>query len=336
MEPRVVVIASRNPDKVREIRQLCEGLPFNVRSAGDYQGLPDVIEDGTTILGNATRKALVTAAWTGEIAVADDTALRVNALDGLPDIFAARFAGPQATYSDNTRLLLDLMRDVSPEQRGAVFETAVCWVDPRPGDLQPLDDGHTTSRWLLNPWQRDVHIKNPADEAGFWAGLSDHKSVWADFIAHGLSPAVAPGVDLERVIGIFEGLVRPVQAAAADSSVAEGEIRLPDTRIWTLDGPQDGFEPTHIAPSGLDPSAPGRAVNQRVMLELSARGKVVGEISESCLGTRGFGYDPVFMPRETGRTLAQMGSREKNAISHRGRALRRLFDTAGKVYRGGA
>lgn len=91
---RILVLASRNPDKVREMRELCGDGPWDVRSAADYPGLPEVVEDGTTILGNATRKAVVAAAFTGEIAVADDTSLCVRALNDLPDVFAARFAGP--------------------------------------------------------------------------------------------------------------------------------------------------------------------------------------------------------------------------------------------------
>ena len=83
-----VVLASRNQDKVRELKQVFEGMPFKMLSAGDYPGLPDVIEDGTTIMGNATRKAMVTAAYTGEIALADDTSLQVRELNGFPDIFA--------------------------------------------------------------------------------------------------------------------------------------------------------------------------------------------------------------------------------------------------------
>ncbi len=89
-EPRKLVLASRNADKVGELREMCEGMPFEVTSAADYPGLPEVIEDGTTILGNATRKAIITAAFTGEIALADDTSLQVRELVGWPDIFAAR------------------------------------------------------------------------------------------------------------------------------------------------------------------------------------------------------------------------------------------------------
>ena len=72
---RKIVLASRNPDKLRELGALCQGLPFTVVSSLDYPGLPEVIEDGTSALGNASRKAILTAAFTGEIAVADDTAL---------------------------------------------------------------------------------------------------------------------------------------------------------------------------------------------------------------------------------------------------------------------
>jgi len=101
---RILVLASCNQDKLRELRQICDGLPFDVKSSGDYPGLPEVIEDGTTALGNATRKALVTAAWTGEVAVADDTTFQVRMLGGMPDVFASRFAGPGATRPDRQTL----------------------------------------------------------------------------------------------------------------------------------------------------------------------------------------------------------------------------------------
>ena len=106
---RKVVLASRNKDKVRELQQLFAGLDFHVLSADDFPGLPDVIEDGTTIVGNARRKAIVTAAYTGEISVADDTSLEVRELNGFPDIFAARFSGSAATYGSNVDLILELM-----------------------------------------------------------------------------------------------------------------------------------------------------------------------------------------------------------------------------------
>ena len=68
-----------------------------------------------------------------QIALADDTSLQVRELNGFPDIFAARFSGPGATYDSNARLLLDLMEGVPDASRQARFLTACCWIDPRPG-----------------------------------------------------------------------------------------------------------------------------------------------------------------------------------------------------------
>ena len=341
---RVVVIASRNPDKIREIRQLCEGLPFEIRGAGDYPGLPDVIEDGTTILGNAARKALATAAYTGEIAIADDTALRVDALDGLPGVFAARFAEPEVggrvSYDDNSALLLELMRDVDDTDRGAAFETAAVWIDPRPGldpeaaiDVRPP----ARARRLHNPYRRSVHLQDPVDEQALWDELSGHPAVLDQFVAQGACPATARGVDRDRVSRIFRALaasMRDAPGAESGFTMGPGEIRVPDTRIWTIPGRRadDRREPTHIAPSGLPADAPGRAVNAPHFLELSAFGKVPGRIGRVPMGVRGFGYDPVFRPEDGDRTLAEMGAAEKNALSHRGRALRRLFDAVRRLY----
>ncbi|MCK9996993.1 MAG: hypothetical protein KAH56_12035, partial [Candidatus Krumholzibacteria bacterium] len=141
----------------------------------DYPGLPDVIEDGTTILGNATRKAMITAAFTGEIALADDTSLEVRELNGFPDIFAARFSGPEATYDSNAALVLDLMSGVPDDSRQARFSTACVWVDPRPGLDEFSVARPAVSRWLRNPWERSIEIRNPDEEWDFWNGIMDRR-----------------------------------------------------------------------------------------------------------------------------------------------------------------
>ena len=162
-------------------RRAVAGTPFEVVSAADYPGLPEVIEDGTTILGNATRKALITAAYTGEIAVADDTSLQVRELVGWPDIFAARFSGPDATYESNARLVLELMRDVPAGYRQARFATACCWIDPRP-ELVAYDVRRpATRRWLRNPWLRAIELQDKADEWSYWNGFVDRAAAWRDF-----------------------------------------------------------------------------------------------------------------------------------------------------------
>ena len=172
---RKVVLASRNRDKVRELQQIFADTPFEVLCAGDFPGLPDVIEDGTTILGNATRKAMLTAAYTGEIALADDTSLEVRELNGWPDIFAARFSGPGATYASNSELVLELMAEVPDQVRSARFCSACVWVDPRPAaadrELEPdafAVLSPVARRWLRNPWA----ATRPFQSERF-------KSVWA-------------------------------------------------------------------------------------------------------------------------------------------------------------
>ena len=182
---RKVVLASRNPDKVKELQGLMADTPFAVLSAADFPGLPDVIEDGTTIEGNATRKALLTAAWTGEIA---------------------------------------------------------------------------------------------------------------------------------------EGLLASRGGGVPDAVV------VPDPRIWSTRSPEASETPrTDVAPAGLDAAAPGRGSNEELFLQITAMGRLMGTITRQPVGGLGFGYDPVFRPEVGQRTLAELEVEEKNAVSHRGRALRRLL-----------
>ncbi len=331
---RVIVLASRNPHKLNELEEICAGTPFRVRPVSDWPGMPEVIEDGTTVRGNASRKALVTAAYTGEIAVADDTSLRVAALGGLPDIFAARFAGPECSYDDNSRLLLDLMRDVPDGWRQACFVSAVAWADPRPADIVrgPFVEGDASARRLHNPFARDIHIKDPAAEDAFWSELIDRRAVWAEYVGRGRDTNPVPGVDIDRVIAAGDRLSASLSHGGRPHDAPSGAIRLPDPRIWAVaDGPT-AAPPTRVAPSGLPADAPGRGVWAPIWAEISAEGRLWGEIAHEAVGRRGFGYDPVFRPDGSDRSLAEMESEEKNALSHRGRALGKLFAAVRECY----
>ena len=345
---RKIVLASRNADKVREMRQLCQDMPFEVTSSADYDGLPEVIEDGTTPLGNAARKAIVTAAYTGEIAVADDTTLQVPTLGGLPDIFAARFAGPEATYADNAELLVELLRDVPDGFRQARFETAIAWVDPRPGgggDAAGAAAGEALSeamsevmspamtRWLRNPYERAIHIRKEADESAFWNNLADRRTVWQRYRTDHETILQFHGTDREKVLGVLDRLLAPYLVGGRPEGTDAADVQLPDTRIWTVSGPQSNEPPpTIVAPTGLPTDAPGRAVNEPFWLEISTEGRLLGEITREALGSAGFGYDPIFRPMDDDRTLAELDPVEKNAISHRGRALRRLITAVEQAY----
>jgi len=191
------VLATANADKAAEIvaifAEACPGIELLPRPAE----LPDVDETEPTLEGNARLKATALADATGYAAIADDTGLEVDALDGAPGVYSSRFAGEHATYADNVAKLLERLDGVPDAKRSARFTTVA------------------VARW-------------------------------------------------------------------------------PDGR------------------------------------EVTARGTVEGVIARGPRGVGGFGYDPVFVPREgDGRTFAEMNSHEKHALSHRGRAFRALGERLG-------
>jgi XTP/dITP diphosphohydrolase len=186
-----LVIATRNRKKVEEIERIMEGIPVTLYSLDDFPGCPDVKEDQDTFQGNAVKKAVAVARYTGKPAISDDSGLEVYALKGAPGVFSARYAGPDADDRKNREKLLTEMGEVEKDKRGARF---VC-------------------------------------------------------------------------------------------SVA---LAFPDGKVETF----EGF--------------------------------VEGRIGTQPRGTSGFGYDPVFYPEGHERTFAEMSADEKDALSHRGMALRKL------------
>jgi XTP/dITP diphosphohydrolase len=183
-----LVLATHNRHKGEELAALLGDLGFRIRTLDEFPDAPDVVEDGATCEANAIKKAKAIAAATGLPAVADDTGLEVDALEGRPGVYAARYAGETATYEDNCRKLLRELKGVQQKQRTARFLTVAAIAMP---------SGHVR-------------------------------------VAH----------------GVLEGL-----------------------------------------------------------------------ISEAPTGDRGFGYDPVFLVPEMGKTLAELTAEEKNRVSHRAKAF---------------
>lgn len=120
-----VVVASQNPDKIAEMESVLADLGAVVERGHSW---PEVPETAATLEGNALLKVRAVAAQTGRIAIADDTGLEVDALGGAPGVITARYAGPDATYADNTAKLLHELEGVS--NRSARFRTAVALVTP--------------------------------------------------------------------------------------------------------------------------------------------------------------------------------------------------------------
>jgi XTP/dITP diphosphohydrolase len=125
--PLRLVLASANPDKAREIEAIMRGtLGDRLELVPRPPEVPDVIEDGDTLEANARLKAEALCRATGMAAVADDTGLEVEALDGAPGVYAARYSGEGATYESNVaKLLAELAARgaTTPEERRARFRT---------------------------------------------------------------------------------------------------------------------------------------------------------------------------------------------------------------------
>lgn len=132
---RELVLATRNRHKVMELVALLRDLGITIRSLDEFPDAPDVVEDGATCEANAIKKARAIAEFTGLPAVADDTGLEVDALGGRPGVYAARYAGEEATYEDNCRKLLRELTGVPRERRTARFLTVAALALPS-GEVQ--------------------------------------------------------------------------------------------------------------------------------------------------------------------------------------------------------
>ncbi|MFB0626426.1 RdgB/HAM1 family non-canonical purine NTP pyrophosphatase [Streptomyces sp. AB3(2024)] len=130
--PRRLVLATRNPGKVTELHAILSeaGLPFELVGADAYPEIPDVKETGVTFAENALLKAHALARATGLPAVADDSGLCVDVLNGAPGIFSARWAGTHGDDKANLDLLLAQLGDIADEHRAAHFLCAAALALP--------------------------------------------------------------------------------------------------------------------------------------------------------------------------------------------------------------
>ncbi|MCC3290599.1 MULTISPECIES: RdgB/HAM1 family non-canonical purine NTP pyrophosphatase [unclassified Arthrobacter] len=155
-----LVLATRNPGKLRELRELLRGqvpgldVDTQVIDAA-AAGVPDVAETGVTFEQNALLKAHAVAAATGLPAVADDSGLAVDVLGGAPGIFSARWSGRHGDDAANLELLLAQLGDISAEHRGAAFVCAAALALP--------DGGETVERGELRGTLQD----SPRGAGGF-------------------------------------------------------------------------------------------------------------------------------------------------------------------------
>ena len=137
-----LVLATHNRDKAREIIDMLSGLDIEVTTLDDHPDFPSTIEDEDTLEANALKKAREARDHTGCSALADDTGLEVDALDGAPGVYSARYSGENATYASNCAKLLKEMKGIPADRRGARFRTVMALaLSPRDSARVKVGDG---------------------------------------------------------------------------------------------------------------------------------------------------------------------------------------------------
>jgi XTP/dITP diphosphohydrolase len=151
-----IVLASNNAGKLREFNQLLASQQIEVVAQREFS-IPDALEDGLSFVENAIKKARHAARLSGLPAIADDSGIEVDALQGAPGIYSARFAGEGASDQANLEKLLEAMQDVPDERRSARFQCLIVYMrhaeDPTPIICQ-------------GTWEGKI-LREPAGDNGF-------------------------------------------------------------------------------------------------------------------------------------------------------------------------
>ncbi len=151
-----LVLASGNQGKLREIKALLEPLDYEIHTQAEFN-VPDVAETGTTFVENAIIKARNAAAHTGLPALADDSGIEVDALNGAPGVYSARFSGPDADDDQNNALLVEKLAQVAEAQRNARYRAVIVYM-AHAGDPSPII--------CEGSWEGQI-VLEPRGEGGF-------------------------------------------------------------------------------------------------------------------------------------------------------------------------
>ncbi|MFH1824329.1 MAG: RdgB/HAM1 family non-canonical purine NTP pyrophosphatase [Candidatus Firestonebacteria bacterium] len=125
-----IVLATRNKDKIKEIKKILKSIPIKILTLSNFKRFPNVKEKGKTIEQNAIKKAKIISKFTNKITLADDTGLEVVYLNRKPGVYSSRFAGSGCSYDDNNQKLLNLLSGIHMIKRKAVFRTVMALAKP--------------------------------------------------------------------------------------------------------------------------------------------------------------------------------------------------------------
>jgi len=151
-----LVLASGNPGKLRELAVILDDLGYQLHAQSEY-GVSEVAETGTTFVENAIIKARHAASHTGLPALADDSGIEVDALDGAPGVYSARFSGPAADDAANNALLVEKLQTVPAAERSARYRAVIVFMR-HAGDPSPLI--------CEGSWEGMIQLQ-PAGDGGF-------------------------------------------------------------------------------------------------------------------------------------------------------------------------
>jgi len=177
MKETELVLATRNRNKVKEIKQILKGLGLKILSLSDFPRLPEVKEGGKSFEENAIRKARKVSAFTKRIALADDSGLEIEALQGAPGVISSRFAGKSATDEENIQKVLRLLGALPSQKRKAIFRCVIAICLPT-GEVKTVE-GSCTGYITFKPRGRKGFGYDPI----FW--VSRYKRTFA-----GLNPKI--------------------------------------------------------------------------------------------------------------------------------------------------
>tara|TARA_B110000116_G_C16769747_1_gene552692 strand:- start:215 stop:808 length:594 start_codon:yes stop_codon:yes gene_type:complete len=130
MNPKLL-LGTSNPGKIEEFKNLLKDIPYELRTLNEESCTIDVVEDGKTFMENATLKAMQYAKATKLPCLSDDSGIEVDALNGRPGIYSARYGGPGLNDQDRVNLILQEMENIPFEKRQARFKSAIviAWPD---------------------------------------------------------------------------------------------------------------------------------------------------------------------------------------------------------------
>lgn len=144
-----LIVATRNRDKLKEIKTLLKDLPLKVISLNNFSSAPEVRENGRTLESNAIKKAVQISRFLKTLAVADDSGLEIEALGNKPGVYSARFSGKGATYKSNNEKVLRLLQDIPLSKRKACFRCVIAVADK--GKLIGAAEGKIKGRITQRP-----------------------------------------------------------------------------------------------------------------------------------------------------------------------------------------